>query len=407
MNPKRIVCTACSQQCGLLAHVEDGRVVRLSGDREHPSSQGFICPKGAHAHELHYDPARIDTPLRRVGPRGSGEWEPVSWETALDEIETAIRRITGEHGAEALAYSFGTLHGADWGIGERFINLFGSPNTVGQDKVCYAPNALGESLTYGWGPTMYSYPVAGTTRYDILWGFRPSASMPLLWGAITAARKAGAKLVVVDPMRTHEAELADLWLQNRPGSDVALALGLVNVLVAEGLYDHDFVARETVGFEELAGRAAEYPPERVEEVTWVPAAQVVEAARLIASNSPAIVHGSNGLCQSGTTAVQAGRALACLIAITGNVGRPGAHGLSGPPRDLVANGDAVLCDALGPAQRAKRLGRRRSPTSARATPSWPRRWGTAGTATATRSAGWPPRTSQRSGARSWTVSPTP
>src|SRR5262245_32010322 len=300
MIEKRIVCTACSQQCGLLAYVEDGRIVRLSGDREHPSSRGFICSKGTHAHELHYDPARVHTPLRRVGPRGSGHWKEISWETALDEIEAGIRRITGEHGTEALAYSFGTLHGADWGIGERFMNLFGSPNTVGQDKVCYAPNALGESLTYGWGPTMYSYPVAGTTRCDVLWGFRPSASMPLLWGAITAARRTGAKLIVVDPIRTHEAELADLWLQNRPGSDVALALGLINVLVGEDLYDREFVERETVGFDELARRAAEYDPRRVEELTWVPAAQVVEAARLLSANSPAIVHGSNGLCQSGT-----------------------------------------------------------------------------------------------------------
>ena len=185
--------------------------------------------------------------------------------------------------------------------------------------------------------------------------------MPLLWGAITAARKAGAKLIVVDPIRTHEAELADLWLQNRPGTDTALALGLINVIVSEGLYDRDVVASETVGFGELARRAADYPPERVADLTRVPVEQVVAAARLIATSRRAIVHGSNGLCQSGKMAVQAGRALACLIAITGNVGRPGAHGLSGPPRDIVANGDAVLCDALPAEQRAKRLGAGRFP----------------------------------------------
>ena len=145
--------------------------MQLSGDREHPSSRGFICPKGAGAHVLANDPTRILRPLHRVGPRGSGEWEEVSWDDALDDIATRIQALADAYGPETLAYSFGTLHGADWGVGERFMNLFGSPNTVGQDKVCYAPNALGESLTYGWGPTTYSYPVAGTTRCDVLWEF--------------------------------------------------------------------------------------------------------------------------------------------------------------------------------------------------------------------------------------------
>ncbi len=353
---KRVVCCSCSQQCGLLAHVEDGRVTRLSGDHEHPSSQGFICPKGAGAHVLQHDPARLHRPLKRVGPRGGGSWEEIEWEQALDEIAESIRRLTDAHGREALAYSFGTLHAADWGLGERFLNLFGSPNTVGQDKVCYGPSVLGESLTYGWGPTMYTYPVPGTTRCEVVWGFRPSASMPLLWGAITAARKAGSKLIVVDPERTHEAKRADIHLRNRPGSDVAVALGLINVIVSQELHDREFVESETIGFDDLASRAAEYTPERVAELSWVPAEQLVAAARLLATNGPAIVHGGNGLCQSGTNAVQAGRALACLIAITGNIGVPGAHQLAGPPRDIVANGDAVLCDSLPAEQRAKRLG---------------------------------------------------
>jgi anaerobic selenocysteine-containing dehydrogenase len=353
---KPVVCTSCSQQCGLLAHVDDGRVTRLTGDRDHPSSRGFICPKGSGAHLLHYDPARLHRPLKRVGPRGSGQWQEIGWDQALDEIADSIRRLAAAHGPEAVAYSFGTLHAADWGVGERFMNLFGSPNSIGQDKVCYGPNTYAEVLTYGWGPAMYAAPVVGTTGCEVLWGFRPSASMPLLWGAITAARKAGTKLIVIDPQRTHEAEKADLFLQNRPGSDAALAMGLINVIVAEGLYDADFVGNETIGFEDLARRAEEYPPERVAEITWVPADQLVAAARMLTTNSPAIIHGSNGLCQTGTGAVQAGRALACLIAITGNLGVPGGHGLAGPPRDIVANGDAMLCDALSAQQRAKRLG---------------------------------------------------
>lgn len=353
---KSIVCTGCSQQCGLIAHTSNGRIVKLTGDRDHPTSRGFICPKGANAHLLHYDSKRLHRPLKRVGPRGGGEWREIDWERALDEIADSIAHLTEVHGRETLAYSFGTMHAADVGVGERFMNLFGSPNSVGQDKVCYGPNVLAECLTYGWGPTMYSYPVAGTTRCEVLWGFRPSASMPLLWGAITATRRTGAKLIVIDPQRTHEAERADLFLQIRPGADTALALGLINVIVIESLYDEEFVKSETLGFEDLARRAGDYTPERTAQLTDVPVEQIHTAARMFAHNGPAIVHGSNGLCQSGNMAVGAGRALACLAAITGNVGVPGGHGLAGPPRDIVSNGNAVECDALSPAQRAKRLG---------------------------------------------------
>jgi thiosulfate reductase / polysulfide reductase chain A len=226
-----VVCSGCAQQCGVLVHVEDGRIQAITGDRDHPVSAGFICPKGANAHELHYDPSRVHYPLRRRGPRGGGEWERIGWEDALDDIAESLVRLADRHGPEAVAYTFGTLHGADWGLGERFMNLFGSPNTIGQDKVCYGPNALGEALTYGWGPTFYTYPVPGKTGCMIVWGMRPSASMPLLWKQIVKAQRDGAKLIVIDPEQTHEARHADLWLQNRPGSDLAVALGLIDRLI--------------------------------------------------------------------------------------------------------------------------------------------------------------------------------
>lgn len=350
------VCCGCAQQCGVLVHVAAGRITQITGDRDHPASAGFICPKGANAHQLHYDATRVHYPLRRRGPRGSGAWERVGWDEALDAIAGELARLAERYGPETVAYTFGTLHGADWGLGERFMNLFASPNTIGQDKVCYGPNALGEALTYGFGPTFYTYPVPGTTECILIWGMRPSASMPLLWKRIVHARRAGAKLIVIDPERTLEARAADLWLQNRPGSDVAIGLGLIDRIITEGLYDAEVVRNRTVGFAELRARAAEYPPDRVAELSWVAPEALTEAARLYATNGPAIVHGGNGLCQSGTMAVQSGRALACLVAITGNLDVPGGHSLAGPPRDLVANGDAVLSDALPKSQRAKRLG---------------------------------------------------
>ncbi|MGI9658421.1 MAG: molybdopterin-containing oxidoreductase family protein, partial [Gaiellaceae bacterium] len=356
------VCFGCAQQCGVLVQVENERVTAVSGDKSHPTSAGFICPKGTGAHVLHNDASRIDVPLKRIGERGGGEWQETTWDEALDEIAEKISRLTESFGRETLAYSYGTLHGADSGIGERFMHLFDSPNAVGQDKVCYGPNALGEALTYGFGTTFYTNPVPGKTRCIVLWGFRPSASMPLMWGRIASARREGAKLIVIDPERTHEADVADLWLQIRPGSDVALALSLIQSIVSQDLHDTDFVEEHTTGFDALVERSLDYPPSIGAQHTWVPEQDIVAAAQMIARDGPTLVQGGNGLCQSGSTAVQSARAISCLISITGNLGVEGAHALAGPPRDIVANGEAVLAGALSDAQRDKRLGAERFAT---------------------------------------------
>jgi thiosulfate reductase/polysulfide reductase chain A len=353
---KPVVCVACSQQCGVLVRVEDGRVVEITGDKEHPVSEGFICVKGARAAEFHYRPDRVHWPLKRVGARGEDRWERIEWEQALDEIAARLGALSTEHGPESIAVSTGTLHGADWGMGERFLNLLGSPNLVGQDKVCNGPIAIGEALTSGYGPTGYTPPIPGVTRCVVLWGMRPAAGKPLLWKKIVKALQAGAKLIVVDPLRTLEARRADLFVQLRPGTDCALALGWLNVIIEEGLYDREFVAGDTVGFEALRERAAEYPPSRVAEITWLPESLIVESARMFAANGPAILGPGNGLCQVGATSVQAARALACIVAITGNLNRRGGHMVIGPPRKIVSNGDAVLVDRLPDAQRDKRLG---------------------------------------------------
>ena len=354
-----VVCCACSQQCGIVVDVADNEVIAIRGDKEHPGSQGFICPKGKHAHELHDRPDRLHQPLKRTGPRGSGRWIEIDWEQALDEIAEQISTITDAHGREALAYSFGTFRGGDWGIGERFMNLFGSPNACGQDKICYGPTALAETLTYGFGPSVFTAPVAGTTRCIVIWGMRPSASAPLLWKAIHAARKAGAKLIVIDPENTREAVRSDLWLQTRPGSDCDLALGLLKVVIERDLIDHDFVREHTTGFDALKQRVAELDLEAIARDTGVPIEKINDAAEMIATQTPSLINAGNGLCQSGTVAVQTGRAVACLVAITGNLGIEGGHALGGPPRDIVSNGMMLNADDLDAAQRAKRLGAER------------------------------------------------
>jgi thiosulfate reductase/polysulfide reductase chain A len=352
---KAIICCACSQQCGVVVHVEDSRIVGISGDKNHPVSWGFICPKGTRAAELHYDHARIDWPLKRVGKKTEGRWQQIGWEQALDEIAAKVRALKRTFSPESIALTFGTIHGSDWGIGERFLNLLGSPNSAGQDKICSGPTTIAEALTYGFGPTGVS-PVPGITKCMVLWGRRPSASAPLLWRQIVKARHGGAKLVVVDPLRTLEARQADVWLQLKPGSDAALALGWLNVIFRQELYDRDFVHRHTVGFAELEKRAREYPPERVAELTWIAEQDIVESARIYARSSPALLIAGNGLCQIGVGAVQGSRALACVVAVTGNLNRKGANRVAGPPKAVVANGDMMLADRLPAEQRRKRLG---------------------------------------------------
>ena len=354
-----VVCCACSQQCGIVVDVADNAVVAIRGDKEHPGSQGFICPKGKHAHELHEHPDRIHQPLKRSGPRGSDSWIEIDWEQALYEIADKIAQITDLHGREALAYSFGTFRGGDWGIGERFMNLFGSPNACGQDKICYGPTALAETLTYGFGPTVFTAPVAGVTRCVVVWGMRPSASAPVLWKAIHAARKAGAKLIVIDPEFTREAARADLWLQLRPGTDCDIALGLLKVVIERDLFDHDFVRDHTAGFDALRKRVTELELEAVASDTGVPVEKIVDAAEMLATQTPTLINAGNGLCQSGSVSVQTGRAVACLVAITGNLDIEGGHALGGPPRDIVGNGVMMDANALDASQRAKRLGAER------------------------------------------------
>jgi len=353
---KPIVCSGCTTQCGLVAHVRDGRVTEVRGDHDHPLSRGYICPKGKDAPSLAADPRRLLKPLRRSGPRGAGKWEEIGWNEALDEIAARISSITTQHGRRALAYSYGTFRGGDWGIGERFMNRFGSANSCGQDKICYGPLALAETLTYGVGPTVFTPPVAGVTQCMVVWGMRPSASAPLLWRAIREAQRAGARLIVIDPQQTDEARRADHWLQVRPGGDTALAVALLKLLVGSPHLDPDFIARETTGFEALKAHLAAQDLSALVTACGVPADDLSRLATMLGTIRPAVIHAGNGLCQGGRSALQLGRAIACLIGLTGNAGVPGGHALGGPPRDLRANGEMFDADLLPEEARRERLG---------------------------------------------------
>jgi anaerobic selenocysteine-containing dehydrogenase len=334
--------------------VEGDRPVSIAGDPTHPVSKGFICKRGLAAIDYFEHPGRLDHPLKRVGARGAGQWEPIAWDDAIREIAERLTGIRQQHGAEAVAYLAGTFHGPDHGVGIRFMNLFGSPNYGGIGVICAGPKVVGETLTYGFGPAAPDIR-AGETRCIMVWGHHPAASSPPHWSRVVEAKRAGARLIVIDPVRTEEARAADLWLQIRPGSDPALALGLLHVMIEEKLYDAEFVAKWTLGFDDLARRVAGYAPDRVAALTWLSPEQIIACARAYASERPAAIsHGSpNGM---GQNALNWERSKAILVALAGNLDRRGGNRLYGPPSRVRTKVDLELYATLPVEQRIKRLG---------------------------------------------------
>jgi len=321
--PVKSVCRLCKADCGILATVEQNRLVGVEGNPDCPLNRGALCSKGQAMVQLVYDPDRVTRPLRRDG----NGFRPVAWGETLDEIAAALQLIKAKYGATALA----TYEGASFSRANtqayirRFLHYFGSPNRTGTESLCVAPKYVAARATFGPGliPTA-DFASAGVI---LLFGANPAVTgMHRYLRAmddILAARRRGAKLVVVDPILTDTAAKADLWVPVRPGSDLVLLLGLIRIIIEEGLYDREFVSRYTVGFEDLAHSVGEYTPERVERLTGVPQALTVEVARLFAGAGRAVIDRREGLMHS-TRATQTNRALLLLAAICGQVDREGA-----------------------------------------------------------------------------------
>jgi len=351
---RRSYCGLCHPRCGTLLEVENGRITKVKGDPQHPITKGRICPRGALMADHVHHPDRINYPAKRQGEKGSGKWQRLTWEQALDEVAGKLEALRGKHGAETLAFTHGTKRTYHWDE-RRFFNLFGSPNVCGANTVCMCPTQAVEYATYGgftWGDIMH-------TRCVVLWGHGPSESDPVgLYPMILQAKKNGAKLIVVDPRRITEAEKADMWLQIRPGTDVALMLGWIRIIIEENLYDRDFVANWTVGFEDLKVAAQSYTPQRVAEITWLSPEQVVSSARCYATTKPAVLTWGFGLDKQGVNATQAARARCCLKALTGNLDIPGGEtlGCDDPVGSIIGDEEMQKNDAMPVEQRTKQLG---------------------------------------------------
>lgn len=346
------ICRMCHGGCGALIHVKDGKAVKVEGDPSHPVSRGYMCAKGLASLQLAYHPSRLRHPLRKVGRRGEGKWLRVSWEEALEDIAHRLLEVKERYGAEAVVFAHGTnreyLH-----MVYRLAHAFGSPNITSPGYVCYYPRVAASIITCG-GLPIADY--EGNPRCIMVWGCNPIHTSPDEYCAsqILRALENEPRLIVVDPRETWLASKADLWLQLRPGTDAALALGMLNVLIEEELYDRDFVERWTVGFDKLVDRVKPYTPAKVEEVTWVPADKVKEAARLYASTKPACIHWGVKIEQN-LNCTSTIRALVALMAITGNLDVPGGNVLHSPP-PVARFTEFMLVHALPEEQRRKRLG---------------------------------------------------
>lgn len=351
---RRSYCGLCHSRCGILLHMRGGEVFEISGDPDHPVTRGLICERGLLMPEHIHHPGRVNYPLKRVGARGEGKWERVSWDQALDEVAARLSRLRDMHGPETLAFTHGTSRTHHWDC-RRFFNLFGSPNVCGVNNVCMCPSYATEYATYGG--MARGNPVRA--KCVVIWGRAAANSSPVQsWPSLQRARDEGVKFIVVDPRRIDEVDMADMWLQIRPGTDLALLLGWIRLVIEEGLYDSDFVDRWTVGFDQLRQSVREYTPEKVSAITWLPVEQITAAARLYATSRPAQIPYGYGLDKQGVNANQCARARAILRAITGNLEIDGGETFGQTPQVAKVRGefDLVASDAIGPDRRARQLG---------------------------------------------------
>ncbi len=359
---KRASCFLCHLNCGVLCTKENGRIIKIEGDPECPHNEGFVCSRLEQNRweSFEYNPNRLKTPLKRVGERGSGQWEAISWDQAFDEIAERLKALRDEHGPETLCFLEGTYR-TETHLHYKFTNLFGTPNTGGNGTICYSSDMWLEPCTYGG----FCSDKSDWKRADliVLWGRNPAASELLNWKwTYDNMRERGAKLIVIDPRFCEVAEHADLYLRVRPGTDAALALAMINVIIEEDLYDHEFVDEWCYGFDKLRERAAEWPPERAAEITWVPAEKIREAARMYATIKPACMPwGEKGGDGHGVNATNTIRAKAILRSITGNIDKVGGDQLTMPGDRGNTEDMNFAHNALAQGQRDKMVGNNRFP----------------------------------------------
>lgn len=317
----RSTCGFCHIGCGILVHMEGSRVSKVEGDKAHPLNRGLLCPKGDASVEYLYHPNRVLRPLKRVGKRGEGAWVPVSWDEAIGLVCQRLGALRDRYGARSVAIMRGSAKGLQDDYLARFANVFGSPNFLSMGYVCFIPRKNASLFTYGF----YAVPdLNHPTKAIVVWGENVSETLHYNFSRITQAQKAGAKLIVVDPHQSKVAQLADLWVRPKPGSDLPLALAVLHTIVNESLYDREFVETETTGFEELRKHLEPHTPERAASPTSLDPQVIRQMAHLYAACRPAVIEWGNGIDHNRHN-FQTARALCILRAICGNLEKAGGE----------------------------------------------------------------------------------
>lgn len=319
---KKSTCFLCMGNCGLDVYVKENRVVRISGTPENPYNKGVLCSKGGSNIELLYHPERLLYPLKRAGARGQGNWSRISWDEALDTIASRLKAVRDKYGPEAALFFVGYVKEPRRWF-QRLAYLYGSPNYLTESSVCNSAREIANRTVLG-------YPVIGPPEYGkcgclLVWSSNPAHSYPAEIKQILQARDRGMKIIVVDPRHTFMARHADIHLGLRPGTDGALALGVLHVLIKENLYDGEFVAGWVKGFEGLKELVKTYTPQRVEGITRIPADRVINAARLIAASGPVALRDSASSTVHSVNGVQNHRAILSILAVTGSFDTPGGN----------------------------------------------------------------------------------
>jgi len=315
-------CYICNSGCDTLVYEKEGKVIKVEGDPSSPITKGTLCCKGLASREQLYHKDRILYPMKRVGQRGEGRWQRISWDEALDEAAARFKEIEKKYGPDSIVLATGTKRGTWPDYLMRFANAWGKQWTSTGWAQCAIPRLSAGAMVLGGYAA--ECPDFSKTNCILVWGANPPNNWPHQAVHLMDAWGRGVPMIVVDPELRETSSKADIWLQLRPGTDAALGLGFINVIITEALYDKEFVEKWCIGFEELKARAQEYDLDRVEKITWVPKEKIRKAARLYATSKPACMMHSVGIEQNADT-ISCCLTTVMLPALTGNLDIPGGN----------------------------------------------------------------------------------
>ncbi|WP_064609455.1 molybdopterin-containing oxidoreductase family protein [Photobacterium sp. J15] len=320
-------CALCGSGCRIRVITNPDGTISAKGDRSDAVSGGQLCRKGMHSIDLMNHPDRLTQPLKRTGKRGEGQWQAISWKEAIAYTAEQFAKSQQQWGLNSVFMAYGYSKDFMYTQLLRLANAMGSVNVVGPETVCWAPTKLGREYTLGYYP---SHDINEQTQCILLWGVNKYKTRFSDVKTLKTAMGAGAKTICIDPQRTKHAKKAEHWLALKPGSDLALALALLKVIIDEQLYDHEFVEQWCEGFERLTQHLAQYELAQLAQETQLDIDQIRSSARLYASTKPAVIITGNALDHN-SDSFQVNRTIAMLMAITGNLDVPGGQFQSHAP----------------------------------------------------------------------------